>query len=400
MDARRGAVWILLFVLCTGCASGPTVRLRTEDGVRAPVPVTVERRVLVSQAEFEDALTRLVLGSRLTVSPPRVVRTVAGGGAGFDEMDRLRLAVGLSLKPLRQSIGAALHEVVNPQLFFHLLVGAMTTWVALASAPEPVFTKVAAYVAALVLVYVGVQSLLTVVRACGELKDATDRATTLQELEVAAEVFAERLGPEVARIFVLAVTVAVSHGVTMGMTSTLSALPRFPPGGLSPAQVLEVRAVAVVGLDVEVTLASSALAVKAVGLPPPGGPGKWVQVNEAMADRARDYQAQVTGAPKGSAYRVRQGDEEVDFDGYDPKEDLLLEAKGEGYEKFIQDNMLEKDFYKGFGKMIDQAQRQDRMAGDTRIRWYVAEKRLGDFLRGVFRRRGLKIEVVHELPAR
>jgi hypothetical protein len=164
--------------------------------------------------------------------------------------------------------------------------------------------------------------------------------------------------------------------------------------------VLEVRAVAVVGLDVEVTLASSALAVKAVGLPPPGGPGKWVQVNEAMSDRARDYQAQVTGAPKGSAYRVRQGDEEVDFDGYDPKEDLLLEAKGPGYAKFIKDDMSQKEFFRGFRKMIEQAKRQFDLVEGTRIRWYVAEKRLGDFLRRAFGEEGIEIEVVHRLPTR
>jgi hypothetical protein len=400
MTVRAAAVWLLLGVLCSGCASGPVVRLRTEDGGRVHAPVTVDRRVGLSRAEFEDALVRLVLDSPLTVRPARGVRTVAllEDGAGFGELDRLRWAVGLSLEPLRRSIGAALREVVNPQLFFHLLVGAMTTWVALASAPEPVFTKVAAYVAALVLVYVGVQSLLTVVRACGELKDATDRATTLQELEVAAEVFAERLGPEVARIFVLAVTVAVSHGVTMGMTSTLSALPRFPPGGLSPAQVLEVRAVAVVGLDVEVTLASSALAVKAVGLPPPGGPGKWVQVNESMSDRAREYQAEVTGAPKGSAYRVRRGDEEVDFDGYDPKEDLLLEAKGPGYEQFLDETLDFKTFFNGENPLFEQARRQVRLAQGTPIRWIVAEERFALKLREVFRNRGVRIKVVWRAP--
>jgi hypothetical protein len=401
MTVRAAAVWLLLGVLCSGCASGPVVRLRTEDGGRVHAPVTVDRRVGLSRAEFEDALVRLVLDSPLTVRPARGVRTVAllEDGAGFGELDRLRWAVGLSLEPLRRSIGAALQEVVNPQLFFNLLVGAMTTWVALASAPEPVFTKVAAYVAALVLVYVGVQSLLTVVRACGELKDATDRATTMQELEVAAEVFAERLGPEVARVFVLAVTVAVSHGVSMGMSSTLSALPRFPPGGLSPAQVLEVRAVAVAGLEVEVTLASSALAVKAVGLPPPGGPGKWVQVNEAMSDRAREYQAQVTGAPKGSAYRVRRGNDEVDFDGYDPKEDLLLEVKGLGYEKFLENEARMKKFFNGFDGLRDQARRQLSLAEGTRIRWVVAEKKFADFLTQTFDRLHYDIEVVHVRPA-
>nr|WP_244239422.1 restriction endonuclease fold toxin 5 domain-containing protein [Corallococcus carmarthensis] len=205
MDAHRAGVWMLLVVLLTGCASGPTVRLRTEKGARTYAPATWDRRVPVSALEFEEALARLVLEVPLTVRSPKVVRAVA-----------------------------------------------------------------------------------------------------------------------------------VVDGV------------------------------------VEVTLASTAVTMATVGSPPPssntGGPGKWVQVNETMSDRARDYQAQVTGAPKGSAYRVKQGDEEVDFDGYDLVEDLLLEAKGPGYAKFIQDNMTLKEFYKGFDKVLAQAERQYLMARGMRVR--------------------------------
>nr|WP_254380196.1 restriction endonuclease fold toxin 5 domain-containing protein [Corallococcus exiguus] len=276
--------------------------------------------------------------------------------------------------------------------------------------PEPVFTKAAAVIAAVFLAYVGVQSFLTVVRACGALKAATDRARTFQELEEAAEVFAQALGPEVARVFVLAVTMLVSHGVTMGLSSALAWMPRFPDAvrlgstqaGFNPARVLDVSAVAVVDGVVEVTLASTAVAMAAMGPPPSsssaGGPGKWVQVNESMSDRARDYQAQVTGAPKGSAYRLKVGDDEVDFDGYDLVEDLLLEAKGPGYAKFINDNMEMKDFFKGFRKMLVQADRQLAMAQGRRIRWIVAEERFATFLKQAFLSTGRRIEVVHIAP--
>ncbi|RKG95560.1 restriction endonuclease fold toxin 5 domain-containing protein [Corallococcus carmarthensis] len=447
MDAHRAGVWMLLVVLLTGCASGPTVRLRTEQGTRTYAPVTWDRRVPVSAREFEEALARLVLEVPLTVRAPRVVRAVAKkgaqldlglgfmlrdgygrwcraheapgdclslleDGAGFAQMDRLTLAVGMSLDPLRASIGAALQDTLNPEFFVSVVAGAITSWVVLAAAPEPLFTKGAAVIAAVFLAYVGVQSFLTVVRACGALKAATDRATTFQELEEAADVFAQALGPEVARIFVLAVTVLVSHGVTAGLSSALAWMPRFPDAvrlgttqaGFNPARVLDVSAVAVVDGVVEVTLASTAVAMATVGPPPPssntGGPGKWVQVNEKMSDRARDYQAQVTGAPKGSAYRLKQGDEEVDFDGYDLVEDLLLEAKGPGYAKFIQDNMTLKEFYKGFDKVLAQARRQFRLAQGRRIRWIVAEERFAGFLRKAFSERRYPIEVVSISPNR
>ncbi|MHA7634996.1 restriction endonuclease fold toxin 5 domain-containing protein [Corallococcus sp. M7] len=444
MRAHRASVWMVLFVLLTGCASGPTVRLRTERGTRTYAPVTWDRRVPVSAREFEEALARLVLEVPLTVRSPRVVRAVAKkgaqldlgfgfmlregygrwcraheaskdclslleDGAGFGELDRLTLAVGMSLDPLRASIGAALQDTLNPEFFVSVVSGAIASWVVLAAAPEPVFTKAAAVIAAVFLAYVGVQSFLAVVRACGALKDATDRARTFQELEEAAEVFAQALGPEVARVFVLAVTVLVSHGVTMGLSSSLSLMPRFPDAvragaanaGFNPARVLDVSAVAVVDGVVEVTLASTAVAMATMGPPPPsssGGPGKWVQVNESMSDRARDYQAQVTGAPKGSAYRLKVGDDEVDFDGYDLADDLLLEAKGPGYAKFIQDNMSLKEFFKGFGKVVAQARRQVSVAGGRRIRWIVAEERFATFLRKAFEANRYPIEVVSIPP--
>ncbi|RKG59200.1 hypothetical protein D7V80_37340 [Corallococcus sp. CA054B] len=445
MRAHRAGVWMVLFVLLTGCASGPTVRLHTERGTRTYAPVTWDRRVPVSAREFEEALARLVLEVPLTLRSPRVVRAVAKkgaqldlglgfmlrdgyarwcraheapgdclslleDGAGFGELDRLTLAVGMSLDPLRASIGAALQDTLNPEFFVSVVSGAIASWVVLAAAPEPLFTKAAAVIAAVFLAYVGVQSFLTVVRACGALKTATDRAQTFQELEEAAEVFAQALGPEVARVFVLAMTVLVSHGVTVGLSSALAWMPRFPDAvrlgsiqaGFNPARVLDVSAVAVVDGVVEVTLASTAVAMATMGPPPPssaGGPGKWVQVNESMSDRARDYQAQVTGAPKGSAYRLKIGDDEVDFDGYDLVDDLLLEAKGPGYAKFIQDNMTLKEFYRGFDKVLAQAERQYLMARGTRVRWIVAEERFAELLRRAFEGRGYKtFEVVHVTP--
>ncbi|WP_375755820.1 Tox-REase-5 domain-containing protein [Corallococcus exercitus] len=442
----RAGCWLMLWVFWVGCASGPTVRLRTERETRTYTPVTWDRRVPVSAREFEDALTRLVLDVPLTVRPSRVVRAVARkgaeldrglgfmlrdrygrwcraheapgdclslleDGAGFGELDRLTLAVGMSLDPLRASIGEALEDTLNPAFFVSVVSGAIASWVALAAVPEPVFTKAAAVIAAVFLAYVGVQSFLTVVRACAALKAATDRATTFQELEEAAEVFAQALGPEVARIFVLAVTVLVSHGVTVGLSSALTLLPGFPDAvrlgtaqvGFNPAAVLDVSAVAVVGGVVEVTLASTAVAMATVGPPPPsgssggmpraGGPGKWVQVKESMSDRARDYQAQVTGAPKGSAYRVRRGNEEADYDGYDLDENVLLEAKGLGYSQFFGKDLNPKKFFEGVMPLLEQAQRQLRVAGRTRVRWVVAEERFADALRALFKEQKINVEV-------
>ncbi|WP_338052955.1 hypothetical protein [Pyxidicoccus trucidator] len=63
---------------------------------------------------------------------------------------------------------------------------------------------------------------------CRELKRATDRATTWIELEQASQRFANRVGPEVARVLVLAVTVVVSHGMTGGAAWLASRVPMLP----------------------------------------------------------------------------------------------------------------------------------------------------------------------------
>jgi hypothetical protein len=138
--------------------------------------------------------------------------------------------LALSIDPLKESISQAVEDTLAPQLFYTVIATGLVTWAVLAANPEPVFTKGAAIVSALLLIYLGVETFLEVVGASRELKWATDRATTWEELEQASRRFANRVGPAVARVFVLAVTVVVSHGMTGGaalLASQLSMLPSF-----------------------------------------------------------------------------------------------------------------------------------------------------------------------------
>jgi hypothetical protein len=139
-----------------------------------------------------------------------------------------------------------------------------------------------------------------------------------------------------------------------------------------------------------------------LGVPvPPGGPGKWVQKAEGMSEDAMRYQVQVTGAPQGWVYRVFFGpgpDDYVDFDGF--VNGVLLEAKGPNLAKFIDEGLEPVGFFKGADGMLRQARRQSDAANGLPIRWIVAEKKFADFLRELFRKRGLSnIEVVH-VPAK
>jgi hypothetical protein len=149
---------------------------------------------------------------------------------GLSKWDKLGVALGLSIDPLKESISKAVEKTLAPQLFFTVIAKGLISWAVLAANPEPVFTRAAEIVSAALLIHLGVETFLELVDASRELKWATDRATTWEGLERASKRFANRVGPEVARVFVLAVTVVVSHGMIGGsawLASRLAMLPSF-----------------------------------------------------------------------------------------------------------------------------------------------------------------------------
>jgi hypothetical protein len=312
--ATRLLVAVLLLALLDACATPRVVRLDTGQG--SPVeykPPSSHKSVKVDAEAFEDALARLVLNTPLTLRVPqqgwlvrasypsndadtrwpRLMSKSFGGLCapsqrrenclsllddlmGLSEWDKLGVALGLSLEPLKESISKAVEKTLAPQLFYTVIATGLITWAVLAANPEPVFTKAAAVISALLLIYLGMETFLEVVDASRELKWATDRATTWEELQRVSQRFANRVGPEVARVFVLAVTVVVSQGMTGGaayLASRLTMLPGFLDAaavgasrvGINLANVGQVSAVAVVGDTVVISLPATAVAMATQG---------------------------------------------------------------------------------------------------------------------------------------
>jgi hypothetical protein len=310
----RLSVAVLLVALATACGTTRVVRLDTGQGApREYRPPTWNRSVEVDPHAFEEALMRLALEESLAIRPSQqgwLVRTSSvsneadtrwqylvsksmGGRCrpgqakqdcfsllddiiGMSDAHKLAVALGLSFEPMRQSIARAVQDTLSPQLFVAAIGAGLVTWAVLAANPEPVFTKTAALVAAVMVIYLGVDAFLEMVRACFELKRATDSAVTFEELEEASERFGRRVGPQVARVFILAVTVAVGQGTTGGAAWLASRLPLLP--GFSEAAVLgasqvglrlsaagQVRAVAVVEGNLVISLAPTAVAMSAQG---------------------------------------------------------------------------------------------------------------------------------------
>jgi hypothetical protein len=314
---RRLSAVLMLGVLACACAAPRAVRLDMGQG--APLeyhPPTSNRSVEVSEEDFEEALAHLLLKEPLLLRPSvqgRLVLTSSSHAAGdtaywlgkalggpcrpgqlrescvslLDDVmglrpwEKLALGLGLSLRPMRESIARALEETLTPQFFAAAIGAGMVSWMLLAANPEPVFTKVAAVVAAVMVLYLGVDAFLAVVKAAQELKRACERAVTFEELEEASHRFGSAVGPQVARVFILAVTVVVSRG-TLGGVSWLAArlplLPHFAEAsavgasqvGIVLEQVGQVSLVAVVEGQLSISLAPTAVAMVALG-PNAGG---------------------------------------------------------------------------------------------------------------------------------
>lgn len=316
--------WALMLVpLMVGCASTRVVRLDTGEGRPLEyAPPTWDASVEVDEDDFEEALGQLVLEVPLSLRPSQagwLVRAAAFGegygatldqawqmglrrdygrwcrahegpgdclslledGLGFDAMDRLTIAVGLAYEPMRESIAEAVKDTLSPTFFYAVVVSGMATWVALLGAPEPVVTKAAAVLAAVMVVYLGVGPFLQIARASFQLKQATDRATTMEELEAAGTRFGRVLGKQGARVFILALAAVIGRGTAGAgpvLASRVSMLPHFAEAsavgavqaGLNVSAVGEVSAVAVSAGTLTVTLAPTAVAMTAMGV---GGDG-------------------------------------------------------------------------------------------------------------------------------
>jgi hypothetical protein len=310
-----------------------------------------------------------------------------------------------------------LARTVSPQAVVATVIGGLTIYAILLALPEPVSKGVAALLTLGAMAYLGWDTVWRLIDGWLVLMKEVDRATTFDQIHTTGEKFGNVMGEKAARAFVMLAMVAMGNTAS-GMAATL---PRLPGAGqaavvaetqlnlrfTAPA-LAQVESVTLSTEGVTIALAPNAVAMAAGGsggsnagaqVQPPGssGPGQWIQTDESMSESARNYQAQVTGAPKGYAYRVKSGDKEVDFDGFD--QGVLLEAKGPGYAQWINKKLEFFGNFQGRDQLLDQAMRQFKAANRTPIRWIVAEEKLAGALRKMFKEERLPIEVVQVSPA-
>nr|WP_225410147.1 restriction endonuclease fold toxin 5 domain-containing protein [Stigmatella hybrida] len=327
------------------------------------------------------------------------------------------LAMAIAHSKVLGAMKEELTRMVSPQAVVATVVGGLTMYAILLALPEPVSKGIATLMTLGAMAYLGWDTVWRLMDGWLVLMKEVDKATTFDGIYASGEKFGETIGEKAARAFVMLGTVALGN-TAAGMATTLPKL----PGAVQAAVVAEtqlnirftapaltqVESVAITSEGLTIALAPNAVATAARGssgdktgakaaLPSASGPGKWVQANEYMPEQPRRYQAQVTGAPEGTAYRVKWSEKDVDFDGFD--QGVLLEAKGTGYAKWVDDGLNFYRIFRGRDQMLDQARRQLDAANGTPIRWIVAEEKLAGALKKLFKANDLgDIEVVHIPP--
>lgn len=119
------------------------------------------------------------------------------------------------------------------------------------------------------------------------------------------------------------------------------------------------------------------------------GPGTWV-AKSRRGGKWRGYEYQATGYPAGMEYEIIGPDKvAVEFDGYDPAANLLLEAKG-NYEWAVGPD---GDFKPDFGPAKDfpaELQRQYRVAvaQGIPVEWRVAGPKSAEAIQRIIEQRG------------
>ena len=265
--------------------------------------------VQVSDAEFREAFTQLVLEVPLRVAP-RPTRPLAGRmvlaswassgaadssveggyarlcerrnspgdcfwllGDGSDDTtlshrDRFALALSLALTPAVEAATGVLQNF--SQYAMTALLSGLSLYLLVLMAPEPLSKSLAIAMTLFLWGYLG-HELWGLISATNDLWDEAEAASTFLELRDASERYAQVLGPNTLRVLIILATWKASAKGKKAMTGT--GLPGFPQavqnaasaGGVHlPAAAAEATSVSVVEGRLALTLPSGSGAILAM----------------------------------------------------------------------------------------------------------------------------------------
>ncbi len=329
----RQAGAILLAVLL-GCSSTQrVVRLETREGetiVHIPLTAEVEP-VRLSPEEVSESLKRLAVEVRLLTTPRETVRRMfqldalsgdylyllrdrklvpTGGGTPLDgaltkEEEKLTrdykgwcqrayrfdgdclggalvgdryldmhgryvLALALSKSPVLDEMKIALGEMVSFQAIMSAALWTVGTLMILLALPEPVTKLLAASMATVLILWVGVDTLYNLITGWLQLMQEVKEATTFAEIRKAGERYGKVIGRDAARVFAMLAVAAINQ-TAQGFAAKVQTLPGSAQaamqaeaqGGIWLPAVAEVQEVAVTAEGFRVVLPPGAVAMAA-----------------------------------------------------------------------------------------------------------------------------------------
>jgi hypothetical protein len=292
----RRCGWMILLAL-VGCATPRVVHLETGAGRRIEYTPVESQPVEIDEDAFRQAITRLLLETRLDVSlrhpDSRSLLASAGGlvdgvrSARRDArlrlldspMDRRMTALSFAFDTVWEGVAEAVGELADPAVLRGMIVSMVGTAMVMLVAPEPI-TKIAALVLTASLVaYLGTGPVWNLGQGFLALMHGSEEARDLAELKAVGHRFGRVLGSNGARVLVIVAMTA------MGGKSAMAAQgPRMPgfaqaasrarlERGFELAEVFAggVRSLSIPSAGVlNVGLAPTAVAAVAMG---PGGGG-------------------------------------------------------------------------------------------------------------------------------
>ncbi|MBZ4419446.1 AHH domain-containing protein [Myxococcus sp. RHSTA-1-4] len=305
---------VALLMLATGCATTRVVNLDTGQG--APIVYTpIESDpVEISEEEFKNAVTQLVLDMELnvalnefergdsrsllasaggivdgaqgrTVSPsyericqrqsdPSSCLSLLAGGFTLGPMERRMMALYFALDTVWEGVEEAIKDLTNPAALRAMITTMIGTALVMLVAPEPVTKLIAIALTASLIAYLGTGPVWRIGQGFLRLLEESRDAKNFSELEDAGHHFGKILGDNGARVLVVVALAALGGKNAMAAQGSKlpgaaqAALRAQAEGGfqLSAAYAGEVHAIAVPATGVlNISLAPTAIAAVAMG---------------------------------------------------------------------------------------------------------------------------------------
>lgn len=195
------------------------------------------------------------------------------GKSYLDFQGRYRIAFDIALGAEWAGFLGEIQSILDPANVRVMLLGAMVLYMATIAIPELVTKFVAAAITVVLTAYLGAQTVWELVFGWIKMVRAADRATTFAELQAAGERYGARVGAQVARVLVMAVTAAIAEGGLVARvlnlpksTAASMVLARDSGGKLSLGSVGQVRGISVAAGGVTVVVAPGAEASQSVSV--------------------------------------------------------------------------------------------------------------------------------------